>query len=70
MVAEGANTASFIDLLDKALKALGPLVVIVDRAGWHNSNELKKYLKSKKGGITVILLPVGSSYMNAKEQDW
>ena len=70
VTAEKANTASFIDLLDNALKAFGPLVVIVDRAGWHNSNELKKYLRSKKGKIIVILLPVGSSYMNAKEQDW
>ena len=70
VAAEKANTASFINLLDNALKAFGPLVVIVDRAGWHNSNELKKYLRSKKGKIIVILLPVGSSYMNAKEQDW
>ena len=70
VAAKKANTASFIDLLDKAFSAFGPLVVIVDRAGWHNSNELKKYLRSKKGKIIVILLPVGSSYMNAKEQDW
>ena len=70
VTAKSANTESFIDLLDKAFKAFGPLVVIVDRAGWHNSNELKKYLRGMNGRVIVILLPVGSAYMNAKEQDW
>lgn len=70
VTSESANTESFIDLLGKAFKEFGPLVVIVDRAGWHNSNALKEYLRSMNGRIIVILLPVGSSYMNAKEQDW
>ena len=70
VTSESADTESFIDLLAKAFKEIGPLVVIVDRAGWHSSKELKKYLRSMNGRIIVILLPVGSSYMNAKEEDW
>ena len=70
VTAEKANTASFINLLDKAFKEFGRLVVIVDRVGWHNSAELKQFLRGMNGKIIVILLPVGSAYLNAKEQDW
>lgn len=70
VTAEKGNTESFIKLLTKAFKESGPCVVIADRAGWHDSTELKRFLRSMNGKIVVILLPVGSSYMNAKEQDW
>ena len=70
VTAKKGNTVSFIDLLEKAHKEFGKIVVIVDRASWHQSNALKEYLRGKNGKIIVILLPVGSSYLNAKEQDW
>lgn len=70
VTAEKANTKSFINLLDKAFKEFGRLVVITDRAGWHNSAELRQFLRGMNGKIIVILLPVGSAYLNAKEQDW
>lgn len=70
VAANKANTESFINLLEKALAEVGKMVVIADRASWHNSDDLKRYLESKKGRIILILLPVGSAYLNAKEQDW
>lgn len=70
VTAKRGNTVSFMDLLDKAFSEFGRLVVIVDRASWHQSDALKEYLRSKNGKIIVILLPVGSAYLNAKEQDW
>ena len=70
VTAARGNTVSFMDLLEKAHKEFGKIVVIVDRASWHQSNALKEYLRGKNGKIIVILLPVGSSYLNAKEQDW
>ena len=67
---DAANTEGFIKLLKKAVKMFGLIVVIVDNASWHKSNELKDFLDEMENMIVVFHLPTGSSYLSIQEANW
>lgn len=67
---EAANTKGFIKLLKKAVDMFGLIVVIVDNASWHKSEELKDFLDEMENKIVVFHLPTGSSYLSLQEANW
>lgn len=67
---KAANTKGFIKLLKKAVKMFGLIVVIVDNASWHKSDELKDFLCTMENSIVVFHLPKGSSYLSLQEANW
>ena len=68
----GTNPDSelLIKLCKKALKKFGLVVMIVDRAGWHRSKAVEKFVEEQGGALVLIELPTSSPYLNAKELDW
>lgn len=64
------NSELFIQLCEKALKKYGLVVMVADKASWHQSRKVEEYRKSKEGALVIILLPTGSPYLNVKELDW
>lgn len=64
------NSKLFIDLCEKALKRYGLVAMVVDRAPWHQSNAVKKYVEEQGGALRLFVLPRSSSYGNIKEGDW
>lgn len=64
------NSELFIELCKKALKKFGRVVMVVDRASWHLSNAVDKYVEEQDGALRIYTLPRSSSYLNIKEGDW
>lgn len=64
------NSKMFIDLCEKALKKYGLVAMVVDRAPWHLSEAVKKYVEAQDGALHLFVLPRSSSYGNIKEGDW
>jgi transposase len=65
------NSAHFIDFLTGLYADAGKSVyVIVDRAQYHRSNEIKKFLKKQNGRIRLFYLPAYSPELNPDEQVW
>ena len=68
LVAPNVNTGTmnaFLRILDRERKSDEHFVLIMDRAGWHKSRELKL-----PEGITVLLLPAYSPELNPVENLW
>lgn len=70
VMAKKGNTKSFIELLEKAVKMFGLIVVITDRASWHMSDALKNYLDKMQNMIIIYHLPKASPYMSLQEANW
>lgn len=67
---EGKMTSTlFIDFLQGLHSDTGkPVFVIVDRASYHRSPEVKNFLKKQKGQIRLFYLPAYSPELNPDEQ--
>lgn len=65
------NSAFFIDFLQGLHSDNGkPVFVIVDRASYHRSLEVKNFIKKQKGQIRLFYLPAYSPELNPDEQIW
>lgn len=65
------NSAHFIDYLAGLHADAGKSVyVIVDRAQYHRSKEVKKFIKKQNGKIMLFYLPAYSPELNPDEQVW
>ena len=70
MFGKNPNSGMFIELCVKALKVFGLVVMIVDKASWHQSKAVVKFVEEQGGALQIIVLPTSSSWMNIKEGDW
>lgn len=70
VLGKNPNSAMFIELCKKALKVFGLVVMIVDKASWHHSKAVARFVEEQGGALQIIVLPTSSSWMNIKEGDW
>ena len=64
------NSKMFVELCMKALMIFGLVVLVVDKASWHQSKAIQKLVEEIEGALVIILLPTSSAYLNIKEADW
>lgn len=64
------NSQLFIKVCKKAQKKYGLIAMLVDKASWHHSIAVKKYIEEQEGAVQLFTLPTSSSYGNIKEGDW
>ena len=46
------------------------MILIIDRAPWHKSNKVKRYLEKYRREIKIVYLPKGCPEMNPVEECW
>ncbi len=64
-----ANTASFLEHVDRMYQKIGKMVLVLDRATYHTSNDAMKYFKNHPD-IMLVWYPVGHPYLNPVEELW
>jgi transposase len=65
------DQSGFIRFLRKLCQDIGrPIIVITDRASYHTGKEVKAYVATTEGNLTLELLPARSPELNPSEQVW
>jgi transposase len=65
------NTARYIAFLKQLIKGrTTPLILIVDRAAFHQSNELRDFVRAHRAKLRVFFFPTYSPELNPDEQVW
>ncbi|MEJ2389015.1 MAG: transposase [Chromatiaceae bacterium] len=65
------NTARYIAFLKQLTKGrTTPLIVIVDRAPFHQSEALRDFVRAHRTKLRVFFLPTYSPELNPDEQVW
>jgi len=61
----------YIDFLKKVIcNRMRPLIVIADKASYHTSHEVKKFVEEHAQQIRLFFLPPHSPEINPNEQVW
>ena len=63
-----ASTASFLEHMDRVYREAGKMVLILDKAPWHTSQEAKRFFAERD--IIVLWYPIGHPYLNPVEEVW
>lgn len=66
--AERINTQSFLEHMDRVYQSVGKMVLVLDKAPWHMSEDAMKYFK--KRDIILVWYPTGHPYLNPVEEAW
>lgn len=71
-IEEGHITSQeYIDFLDKMITAHPrPLILVVDRASFHRSRQVRKFVREHREKIRIFFLPRHAPHMNPDEQVW
>ena len=65
------DQSGFISFLQKLCQDIGrPTIVITDRASYHRGKEVKAYVATTEGKLTLEFLPARSPELNPSEQVW
>ena len=62
------NTPSFLEHMDKVYRAVGKMVLILDKASWHTSKDAEKFFAERD--IIVLWCTIGHPYLNPVEEVW
>ena len=62
------NTTSFLEHMDKVYREVGKMVLILDKAPWHTSQEAERFFAERD--IIVLWYPIGHPYLNPVEEVW
>ena len=62
------NTISFLKHIDKVYRKVGKMVLILDQAPWHTSQDAKTFFAERD--IIILWYPAGHPYLNPVEDVW
>ena len=65
-----ANTDSFLEHIKIVYAKVGKMVLIMDKASYHRSEDIQKFLREHRKDIIVIWYPTGHPYLNPVEEVW
>lgn len=65
------NSEQYIHFLTQLIEARDrPLILVVDRASFHGSKEVREFVRAHRATLRVFFLPKSSPEMNPDEQVW
>ena len=67
---EKGNTESMKDFVTQLHKELGKVLLVMDNASYHKSEDFKKHVNSFNGEVIIIFLPPYSPELNPVEMLW
>ena len=65
---QSADTTSFMAHIDSVYRQVGRMVLVLDKASWHMSDDAKEFFS--KRDIILIWYPTGHPYLNPTEEVW
>lgn len=65
---KSANEDSFLEHLKQVYSEVGRMVLVLDKASYHKSTKVRKFLRNKK--IVLIWYPTGHPYLDPVEEVW
>ena len=66
--AKSADTISFLEHIERVYQEVGKMVLVLDKASYHMSDEAMAYFK--KRDIVLVWYPTGHPYLNPVEEVW
>ena len=63
-----ANTDTFLAHIDRVYQKVGKMVLVLDRASYHKSQDAMKFFKERD--IKLVWYPAGHPYLNPVEEMW
>ena len=65
-----ANRHSFADMLGHLHHKYDKIIVLLDNAGYHKAQDVKKFVESYGGRIILVYLPPYTPELNPAEGQW